>query len=228
MYKKITHNIVEEHFDHPLAAKIKAGLKPTITRKAMRDFGDEDIIFGRPTTEIFSKGEFIGRLDSYLNNYTQKIIQISDSTNGTEEQLVNTFEELFNFVDQIGDFFHPFYSRELGERVTTSFRHIASMSTMLSHAVKAGYDTSPWIRSLTGATIIGGAMINYNTLWTNPAIQNPMTEYVNAIIKRTEAVKANNTEQVTQATSNLYLYIGVFKTTIADGITQQFPQRFTT
>ena len=226
MYKKITHNIVEEHFDHPLAAKIKAGLKPT--RRVIQDFGDEDIIFGRPTTEIFNKADFIARLGTYLNNYTQKIIQIGDSTAGTEEQLVNAFEELFNFVDEVGDFFDPFYSRELGERVTTSFRHIASMSTMLSHAVKAGFDTSPWIRSLNGAVSVGGPMINYNTVWNSTVIQTPMSEFLNAIIKRTEAVKANDTEQVTQLTSNLYLYIGIFKNIIADGITQQFPQRFTT
>ena len=99
MYKKITHSIVEEHFDHPMAAKIKAGLKPT--RKVMRDFGDEDIIFGRPTTQTFNAVVFKADLENYLNSYTQKIIQISDTITGTEEQLVVAFEELFDFVDYI-------------------------------------------------------------------------------------------------------------------------------
>ena len=29
MYKKITHTIVEEHFDHPMAAQIAEGVKST-------------------------------------------------------------------------------------------------------------------------------------------------------------------------------------------------------
>lgn len=30
MYKKITHTIVEEHFDHPMSAEIKSTFKPPL------------------------------------------------------------------------------------------------------------------------------------------------------------------------------------------------------
>ena len=234
MYKKITHTIVEEHFDHPMAAKIKAGLKAKQNKKAKYDFGDEDVIygkdylFGRPTTEIFNKTVFKTDLENYLNSYTQKIIQISDTISGTEEQLVIAFEELFDFVDNIKNFFNPFYNRELGEKMTTSFRQLASISTLLSHATKAGFDTTPWIANIRGTTLqMGGVIINYNSAWPNAVIQVPMTEYANAIIKRTEAIKTNDTVQIAQATDKLYSSISVFKNVIADGIIQQFPARFT-
>jgi hypothetical protein len=234
MYKKITHSIVEEHFDHPMAAKIRAGIRHIANKKAKYAFEEDDGIFGddrlldRPTTEIFNKTVFKADLENYLNSYTQKIIQISDTTTGTEEQLVVAFEELFDFVDNIKNFFNPFYNRELGEKMTTSFRQIASISTLLSHSVKAEFDSTPWVTNLRGAALqMGGVIINYNGAWPNAVIQVPMTEYVNAIIIRTNSVKTNDTVQITQATDRLYSSIGVFRNVIADGIIQQFPARFT-
>jgi len=217
-----------------MAAKIKAGLRLNPNKKAKFAFEEYDDMFGddrlldRPTTEIFNRVVFKTDLENYLNSYTQKIIQISDNTTGTEEQLVIAFEELFDFVDNIKNFFNPFYNRELGEKMTTSFRQLASISTLLSHAVKAEFDTTPWVANLRGtAQRMGGVIINYNGAWPNAVIQVPMTEYVNAIIKRTSAVKTNDTVQVAQATDKLYSSIGVFKSVIADGIIQQFPARFT-
>jgi hypothetical protein len=229
MYKKITHTIVEEHFDHPMAAKIKAGLKSNQNKKAKYDFGDEDVIFGRPTTQTFNAVVFKSDLENYFNSYTQKIIQISDAITGTEEQLVVAFEELFDFVDNIKNFFNPFYNRELGERVTSSFRQLASTTTILCHSVKADFDTSLWIRNLRaqGGFGIGGSMINYNQTWQNDLIRNPMSQYIDAIISRTNAVKTNNTTQITETTNSMYSSISVIKNVIADGIIQQFPARFT-
>jgi hypothetical protein len=227
MYKKITHTIVEEHYDHPMAAKIKAGLKRKQNKKAKYDFGDEDVIFGRPTTQTFNAVVFKSDLENYLNSYTQKIIQISDTITGTEEQSVIAFEELFDFIDNIKNFFNPFYNRELGERIATSFRQLASTSTILCHAVKADFDTDPWIRNLRASSTVGGSMINYNTAWQNDVIRNPMSQYVDAIIGRTNAVKTNNTAQITETTNGMYSSISVFKNVIADGIIQQFPARFT-
>jgi hypothetical protein len=228
MYKKITHNIVEEHYDHPMAAKIKAGLKPTITRKAMRDYGnDDDLIFGRPTAEIFNKNDFTARFESYLANYTQKLIQITDATAGTEEQLVTAFEDLFNFVDQVGDFFDPFYNRELGERVTNSFRNIASNITMIVHTTKAGWSTEPWARLLNQSTFIANFQ-QYNDNWPRPNLENIMKVFISDMIARATAIKAGNQSAVDQLTNNMYSTIMLWKDAIVNGITQQFPQRFTT
>jgi hypothetical protein len=226
MYKKITHTIVEEHFDHPMAAKIKAGLKRKQNKKAKYDFGDEDVIFGRPTSEIFNKADFTARFNSYLNNYTQKLIQITDATAGTEEQLVNAFEGLFNFVDEIGDFFDPFYNRELGERVTTSFRLIASNITMIVHTTKAGWSTEPWTRLINQSAVIANFQ-QYNDDWIRPIIENIMKEFISNMIARVNAIKSGNQSAVDQSTNNMYTAINSFKDVIVNGITQQFPQRFT-
>jgi hypothetical protein len=225
MYKKITHNIVEEHFDHPMAAKIKAGIRPTITRKARLNIDNDDIIFGRPTSEIFNKADFTARLESYLNNYTQKLIQITDATAGTEEQLANAFEELFNFIDEIGDFFDPFYNREFGERITTSMRHIASMTAMISHTVKAGWDPAAWIRSLNQAVSVADFQ-NYNDRWTRFSIENIMREFTSSMVKRINAIKDKDQQTIDQSTRDMFTSIMLFKGVIINGITQQFPSRF--
>jgi len=224
MYKKITHNIVEEHYDHPMATKIKEGLRPKV--KTARLDINNDLIFGRPTTEIFSKEEFTARFESYLTNYTQKIVQITDSTAGTEEQLVDAFEELFNFVDQIGDFFDPFYNRELGERVTTSFRHIASNITMIVHTTKAGWSTEPWTRIINQSAFIANFQ-QYNDRWPRFSLENIMREYIADMVARVTAIKAGDQPTVDRLTNNMYSNIMLWRNEIVNGITQEFPQRFT-
>jgi hypothetical protein len=226
MYKKITHSIVEEHFDHPMAAKIKAGLRPTITRKARFGLDEEDIIFGRPTTEIFDKEEFTKKVESYVNDYTQKLVQITDTTAGTEEQLVDAFEKLFDFVDDITHVFNPFYNRELGEKVATSLRHIASSVTMISHATKAGWDSTQWVKSMNNAVGVAD-FTNYNNLWTRFAIENIMREFMTDIVKRINAVKLQDQPEIDRTTNQVWTAMQLFKNVIVNGITQQFPQRFT-
>jgi hypothetical protein len=226
MYKKITHNIVEEHFDHPLAAKIKAGLKPT--RRVLRDFGDdEDLIFGRPTTEIFNKDEFKQNLESYLSNYVQKIIEITDSVVGTEEQLVTPFEELFDTVDNVKNFFNPFYVRELGEMVATSFRHRVSATTLIAHSVKAGFDPARWIASLDRSVGVG-PLDNYNERWVPSTYTNLIRQFNAAVVARIRAVKSKDQAAIDNATTLATTAMMAFKDIIYNGITQQFPQRFTT
>ena len=229
MYKKITHNIVEEHYDHPMAAKIRAGLRPTLTRKVMPMLNmndEEDIIFGRPTTEIFKKDEFKQNLESYLSNYTQKLIAITDSVVGTEEQLVTAFEELFDSIDNVKNSFNPFYNRELGEKITTSFRHIASSVTMVTHSVKAGFDYEPWVRSLNMAVTLA-PLNNFNDRWVPYTYQNPIRKFNFDIVRRINAVKAADQAGMDQATTDVTASMMAFKDVIYNGITQQFPQRFT-
>lgn len=224
MYKKITHSIVEEHYDHPMAAKIKAGLRPTITRKTMR-MDDEDIIFGRPTTEIFKRDEFKQNLESYLNNYTQKLIQITDSVVGTEEELITPFEELFDKIDDVKNFFNPFYTRELGEMVTTSFRQVALIITMMAHSIKAGFDYAPWARSFDRAVAIGPMNI-FNDRWMSYTYENPLRQFRLAIIKRINAVKNKDQATIDQATAEATSAMMSFGEVIYNGIIQKFPQRF--
>jgi hypothetical protein len=230
MYKKITHSIVEEHFDHPLAAKIKSGLRNSTAKRAKMyvEEGDEgeDIIFGRPTNEIFNKAEFTQNFESYISNYTQKLIQITDTTAGTEEQLVDAFDELFNMVNNISDFLNPFYNRELGERTATSFRHIASSVTMISHTVKAGWDPTPWIQSLNSAAGIA-EFSNYNTSWSRLVIENIMKKFMIDIVNRIKAVKAQDQTTIDKTTQDVMTSMQEFKNLILNGITRQFPQRFT-
>lgn len=226
MYKKITHNIVEEHFDHPLASKIKAGLRPTITRKIVRDIDDEDLIFGRPTTEIFKKDEFKQNLESYFTNYLEKIFKITDAVTGTEEQLIIPFEEMFDTVDNLKNFFNPFYNRRLGENVVTSFRHIASSVTMITHSIKAGFDPEPWVRSL-GLTVQVAPLKEYNERWVLYTYQNPIRQFNYDIVKRVNAVKAADQAAIDASTASATTAIMSFKDVIFNGITNQFPQRFT-
>jgi hypothetical protein len=224
MYKKITHNIVEEHYDHPMATKIKAGLRQEVKRTRL-DI-DDDSIFGRPTNEIFNKDEFKQNLESYLSNYVQKIIEITDSVVGTDEQLVTPFEEVFDMVDNVKNFFNPFYNRELGEMVATSFRHRVSAITMITHSMKAGFDPARWITSLERSVIIG-PLDNYNGRWAPGAYMNLSRQFNTAMVARIRAVKSKDQTAIDNTTALATTAMMSLKDVIYNGITQQFPQRFT-
>jgi hypothetical protein len=221
MYKKITHNIVEEHFDHPMAAKIKDGLR---TRRVNPN--ENNIVFGKPTNEIFNKTIFNTNMETYFNNYAQKLIQISDTTSGTEEQLVTAFEELFDSIDNVADFFNPFYNRELGERVSTSMRHIGLTLTMIVHSTKVGWDSAPWIRSLNLSLDLAPFQ-SYNTKWLPEYLRNTIYKFNSSMIARITAVKNQNQVVIDQSTEDAYAAMMIFKDFIANGIIQQFPDRFT-
>jgi hypothetical protein len=89
MYKKITHNIVEEHFDHPIASQIKK----TMERSTI------------PNNIIFDENKFKSDVNAYFIKYKAKINEMINSITGSEEALIVPFEELFDnaWVDGIGN-----------------------------------------------------------------------------------------------------------------------------
>jgi len=58
-------------------------------------------------------------------------------------------------------------------------------------------------------------------------LENIMRQFISDMIARTTAIKAGNQSSVDQLTNNMYSTIMLWKDAIVNGITQQFPQRFT-
>ena len=97
MYKKITHNIVEEHFDHPIASEIKRGLERKV---------------GAPTSTIFDAAAFRSDAANLYTNYTTKLMAILDAS--TDAELLTAIENMFVNIDAIGNITKNFYQNEKG------------------------------------------------------------------------------------------------------------------
>ena len=102
MYKKITHNIVEEHFDHPLANQIKK----SITRSTL------------PNTQTFDKFEFRTTVENTMNNVAAKLNQILDGVNTSEAQVIEAFAGIFPDINAISELSKNFFPVEFCERLS--------------------------------------------------------------------------------------------------------------
>jgi len=220
MYKRLTHTIVEEHFDHPMAAKIKAGLKNKSTRLESK--------VGRPTTEIFNETSFRQSADTYFNTFFMKINRISDSITETDDQLITSFEDLFSVVWKVKDVFNPFYQAELGERVSNSFGHIGLTYTMIVHLLKAGLDTRMWENSINlSSDAIANYISRYNQFLDYFFVRTHIESFNNHLIERAKAIKSGDNAAKELAENNARETLMKFKDSVVDGIIRQFPERFT-
>ena len=214
MYKKITHTIVEEHFDHPIAGEIKK----SISRSRI------------PNNEILSENKFRSDVSAYFASYMTKLNTMMNSVTGTEENLIVPFEELFKDcqIDTLGNLTKPIYSSEFGERINAAFRNIAISVLILVPLIKSGKDYS--LVTNRFAFIFNDmafTLSNFNNNWNFQQIQilfqNIMNEILNQVKARNK--KDNIAEQA--ASQKITDYLSAFEQTLVDGIINQHPERFT-
>ena len=219
MYKRLTHTIVEEHFDHPMAAKIKAGLKN-------RNRVDSKV--SRPTTEIMNEDTFRQSVDAYFDAFYAKMNRISDAITETDDQLINSFEDLFSMIWKVKDVFNPFYQAELGERVSNSFGHMGLTYTMIVHLLKAGLDTRMWENSINQSSdSIANYISRYNQFLDYFYVRTQIESFNNHLVDRARAIKNGDNAAKELAETSSHELLMKFKTAIVDGIIKQFPDRFT-
>ena len=157
MYKRITHNIIEEHFENYNEGSTKSFL------------GKSKV----PTNEIFNKNTFNDNVSAYATNYAQDIISMINSLTGTEDDLIVPFEKLYTIVDNLGNLTKPFYSSELGERINIVLRSIPLLVFMSVNSMKLGRDPQLLLDRLdSNSIVLSNALSNFNLLWNNLEIQN--------------------------------------------------------
>jgi hypothetical protein len=213
MYKKITHNIVEEHFDHPIASQIKKSMSRSKV----------------PNNEVFSEIKFRSDINSWFENYKSRINSMINSATGTEEDLIKPFEEIYNnsWVDGLGNMTKPIYASELGERINSSFRSMPVTLLIVIQLLKTGRDITSISRRFAGATDdLRIALINFNPAWSGPAISSllttittEMTNQVKARLKKDANAEAQSTQKIAQA-------FATFENEFVNGIISQHPERF--
>lgn len=213
MYKKITHNIVEEHFG-PLMPEEKA----TIANDKSRI----------PTTTIFNQATFKKDVDSFLTNYAEKLIGMSDQLTGTEEDLIKEFESIFVNIDDLGNATKNFYSSDLGERINMNLRALALLTFVAVNNVKLGRDPTPnFNRMNVNAADLASVLSTFNSLWDNFAVRTILQKIVSGLQAKVKARKEKNSAAEQTANASILDQFKIFSDAVVSGIVRKFPDRFT-
>ena len=209
MYKKITHNIIEEHFDHPIASEIKRGLERRV---------------GAPTSTIFDAAAFRTDAANLYTDYTTKLMAIIDAADDTE--LLAALENMFINIDSIGNVTKNFYQNEMGERLNISMRSLPIMLLLNLQNLRYGKASSTptwrwnqWINDL--ATNIS----DFNTE-IGGEIRITLNTVAMAISDLMKAKAAKNAEAEAQAKATFSSEFLRFYNTFINGLFEQFPERF--
>ena len=212
MYKKITHNIIEEHFGMPMPEE-----QSTIPdgKKTM------------PTNEVFDETKFKQEIESYLTTYGSKIINMINQLPGTEDDVIVAFEDLFKNIDDLGNITKPFYASDLGERININMRSVALLTFIAINNLKLGRDPqNNFNRMNINLTDLAQILSSFNSLWENNAVRTILTKFISGIQAKLKAKKEKNASAEQAANLVITEQLKTFGDAFFNGIKTKFPERF--
>jgi hypothetical protein len=166
MYKRISHNIVEEHFDHPMAFDLKEkSSDPT-----------------KPTPHKMKNGMWmstntdISTLVGHVRNYI-----VSEIGSAADVEYVKN--QVLADVTRIGDTIAKHYSMDISDSVLTHLTGVVTSLVSLLGAAKASKDLGPYTAMVLShvdslATTLGDANPGK---WNRAAVKDYLTQYVVAL-----------------------------------------------
>jgi hypothetical protein len=208
MYKKIVHNIVEEHFDNQPS-------QVSIMRSQM------------PTSEIFDRSNFKTNLNATAASMASKLVAMTDAVTGTEENLIVPFEEYFAISDNFGDVTKPFYSSDLAERINMAMRSIGLVTFIAITSAKVGRDPSAdFTRLNLQPENLARVMNSFNSFWPYETLRADTAKLTSALVAKIKARKDKNAAAEQTANKDVTDALKSMSDIVADGIVSQYPTRF--
>lgn len=227
MYKKITHNIVEEHFAHPLAAQLKKQIdktKPLPPKNKESLAGSLDL----DAHKLFNK------LYWGVRNYVVSALGPNDDST----ILIKT--TLLKDVLEFAPFFSAYYPTTVGTAVVSHLTGFVNSVTDVVQAARSGKDfTAPLATTRGHLDALAGVISAANpTSWPEPTVKSLLHEYlmkvVDQIIARTKKDWKADLEAATLAHNVLTtgpISFGTLKgnpdftCVLVNGIRDQFPTK---
>lgn len=220
MYKKITHNIVEEHYSHPMAGEIKNMVEGAQVAPGI----DTEPAFKIRMEAKQYLSDFAWRLRSYIIN----------ALDGGAELTV--IEEYLNkTLAEIGKIISVFYGAEASAKAA---QHLTGIMTGVFEAAKAAKANQPLVISKAKVTthiaelakLLGSA----NPMaWPETAVAELLTRAANAIVAQIEARQKRDwaADQAAADLANEILVTGrvgspSFADVFARGLTRKMTQKF--
>jgi hypothetical protein len=209
MYKKITHHIVEEHFDHPIAAELKKKIDNTKPTAAIDYMGRVlDPITGKPAIDP-TTGKFVyaktnvstPKSKSYMKSYDFSSSQIekdsikywshlawrirnivtSITSGSADTDSLKT--QLVADIDDITGIVSECYGKEAGAQFKTLLTGVALALADVFVQIKNDKDTTDAMKILADATkSLGDFLETANAKWPSTAVVDILTQVENSYI----------------------------------------------
>jgi len=227
MYKKITHNIVEEHFAHPLSAQLKKEIDKTKLVPNTRGYGATAM----SNIQMDSHKQF-NKLFWGIRHYLVSALGANDDST----TLIKT--NLLKDVASFGPFFAAYYSTQVGNDVVT---HLTSFANSFVDAVQLARSGRDYSAQLTAARTHLDALakvlsLTNPTTWPEAVVKSYFAEYVTKVTEQIVArVKKDwKTDAVAESQSHMIISTGPidfgvlkdspdFACVVAAGIEAQHP-----
>ena len=207
MYKRISHNIVEEHFDHPMALDLKDRLPGQADSNLPKLAKSNSGVWMSTNTDIST-------LANHIRNYIVSEIGSADDVEYVKNQVLSD-------VTRIADTVSKHYSSDVSDAVLTHLTGVVTSLVSLLGAAKASKDLDPYkaivlshVDSL--ATALGSANSNK---WNRIAVKEYLTQYVVALAEQIGARLAKDwaADEAASTKANNIMFNGPISEGTLDG-----------
>lgn len=214
MYKKITHTIVEEHFDHPSAIQIKK----TIDRQTLKS----------TLTAFETPAAFTKQINDYFNSFAVDVDNIIKCIKKPDQDLQYAQEKAFENVDKLGNIVKPYYGFEMQQQLNTVMsNYILTLSNLIRN-LNLKTDTAIWIQRLNGAAgDLASTLGPRNTInWNWPTIDTTFRSINADWIAQANALLSNNISVAAASKEKAERTLSSFASTFSNGVISQYPDQF--
>jgi hypothetical protein len=232
MYKKITHNIIEEHFDYPVEPYINGNGNGNGNGKVAAMWPVLPNSWNYTTAMKNQFNQFNGLLRSYL------VSVLAENTDAEylKSELIKSGSEFYNF-------FEPYYGQTNSSILVGHLSGFANAFVDFVNGVSSGQDVSN-LRQRTIEKLVDFVNAIYTVnpqWWTNVAIKPDIyvTAYAQALMEQATARKAKNWSADSEAAATAANIIANgpvypspfngnldFSNILSNSIAQQFPSKF--
>lgn len=215
MYKKITHTIVEEHFDHPMAVGIASNVKTG------RPMGRSQL------AEIMSAAQFKSFVDNYFIDTEDKLVAFA---NATFDDNLDFQAAIANAMDYeaLGNTLGKYYDIELQERFNQNMG-IAIMQLLYywRNSIRKFDNKETVARIKQQAWAMGLVLAQYNNFWDRDILRTHLDDFFGEFINLGNAKVAKNKATETAVLDKIAAAGSKLSNYLANGVLQNHPELFT-
>jgi hypothetical protein len=214
MYKRITHTIVEEHFDHPIGVEIANGMvKHRLAQPTMAN--------------IMPADEFKAYVEDFYLDLERKMLNLVDASFNPSLNFQTAIGDAMDF-EALGNTLGNYYDVEFKERFNQALGNtIMQLVYIWRNQVRRIDNTDALSRFEQGTWGYSMLLNQYNNKWDKDIIRTLLDNWANALLDLGNAkYEKNSTAEVTakekfaSAGSALSAYVSA-------GLINQFPSLFT-
>ena len=179
MYKRISHNIVEEHFDHPFAIEMKDKMSSGTSDKKLTS---------RDGRDWLHTNNEIATLVEHIRNYIVSDIASASDTDFVKNQVLT---DITNISNSIGKHF----TSNIGDTALTHLTGLVTSVVNLVGAAKTAKDLEPYKAIvLSHCDALASALGNASpSKWgSQAAVKDYLDQYVGLLVDQINARIAEN------------------------------------